>query len=73
MRRGYAVAATDTGHSAVTDPAATFAADRQKLLDYAFRSLHVTAETAKMLLRAYYGGRPPRATSKAARPAGARR
>ena len=58
LRRGYAVAATDTGHSNATDPAATFAADRQKLLDYAFRSLHVTAETAKMLLRAYYGGPP---------------
>ena len=58
MRRGYAVAATDTGHSAVTDPGGTFAADRQKLLDYAFRSLHVTAETAKMLLRAHYGSAP---------------
>ncbi len=58
MRRGYAVAATDTGHSAITEPGATFAADRQKLLDYAFRSLHVTAEAAKMVLRAYYGAAP---------------
>ncbi|MBS1856869.1 MAG: tannase/feruloyl esterase family alpha/beta hydrolase [Acidobacteria bacterium] len=58
MRRGYAVAATDTGHSAATDPGGTFAADRQKLLDYAFRSLHVTAETARMVLRAYYGAAP---------------
>jgi len=58
MRRGYAVAATDTGHSAITEPGGTFAADRQKLLDYAFRSLHVTAEAAKMLLRAYYGTAP---------------
>lgn len=58
MRGGYAVAATDTGHSAVTDPSAMFAADRQKLLDYAFRSLHMTAETAKMVLRAYYGAPP---------------
>jgi feruloyl esterase len=58
MRRGYAVAATDTGHSAAIDPGGTFAADKQKLLDYAFRSLHVTAETAKMLLRAYYGAAP---------------
>jgi len=58
MRRGYAVAATDTGHSSATDPGGTFAADRQKLLDYAFRSLHVTAEASKMLLRAYYGALP---------------
>jgi feruloyl esterase len=55
LRRGFAVAATDTGHSGIAEPGGTFAADRQKLLDYAFRSLHVTAETAKMLLRAYYG------------------
>jgi feruloyl esterase len=58
MKRGYAVAATDTGHSNITEPEATFAADRQKLLDYAFRSLHVTAEAAKIVLRAYYGAAP---------------
>jgi feruloyl esterase len=58
MKRGYAVAATDTGHSAITEPNATFAADRQKLLDYAFRSLHVTAEASKMVLRQYYGIAP---------------
>jgi len=58
LRRGYAVAATDTGHSAAAEPGGTFAADRQKLLDYAFRSLHVTAATAKSLLRAYYGVAP---------------
>ncbi|MCU1234557.1 MAG: Feruloyl esterase, partial [Candidatus Solibacter sp.] len=58
MKRGYAVAATDTGHSAITEPGGTFAADRQKLLDYAFRSLHVTAEAAKMVLRSYYGMAP---------------
>src|SRR5215471_7427552 len=58
MRRGYATAATDTGHSAATEPAATFAANRQKLYDYAFRSLHVTADAAKLLLRTYYGTAP---------------
>jgi len=50
MRSGYAAAATDTGHSNVTEPGGTFAADRQKLLDYAFRSLHVSADGAKMIL-----------------------
>jgi Tannase and feruloyl esterase len=58
MKRGYAIAATDTGHSAVTEPLGTFATDRQKLFDYAFRSLHVTAEASKLLLRAYYGTAP---------------
>src|SRR5450759_1998159 len=58
MKRGYAVAATDTGHPSVTGPLGTFATDRQKLLDYAFRSLHVTAEASKLVLRAYYGTVP---------------
>jgi feruloyl esterase len=56
--RGFAVATTDTGHSGIAEPGGTFAADRQKLLDYAFRSLHVTAEAAKMVMRAYYGVPP---------------
>jgi feruloyl esterase len=60
MRSGYAAAQTDTGHSAANEPLGTFAADRQKLLDYAFRSLHVTAEAAKLLVRTYYGGAPTR-------------
>ena len=58
MRLGYATAETDTGHSAANEPLGTFAADRQKLLDYAFRSLHVTADAAKLLVRTYYGGAP---------------
>jgi feruloyl esterase len=58
LKRGFAVAQTDTGHSAAKEPEATFAVDRQKLLDWAFRSLHVTAEAGKMLARAYYGATP---------------
>ncbi len=58
LKRGYAVAATDTGHSALTEPAGTFALDHQKLLDWAFRSLHVTAEASKLVLRTYYGAGP---------------
>jgi feruloyl esterase len=60
LRLGYAAAQTNTGHSAASEPLGTFATDRQKLLDYAFRSLHVTAEAGKMLVRAYYGGAPTR-------------
>jgi len=57
---GFAVTQTNTGHDAATEPLATFAVSRQKLLDYAFRSLHVTAETAKRVAAAYYGSRPAR-------------
>ncbi|MEO8591783.1 MAG: tannase/feruloyl esterase family alpha/beta hydrolase [Candidatus Solibacter sp.] len=58
LKAGFATAATDTGHSAATDPGASFALSRQKLLDYGFRSLHVTAETAKLLARTYYNAAP---------------
>ena len=43
IRRGFVVADTNTGHDAATEPLGTFAVNRQKLLDYAFRSLHTTA------------------------------
>ena len=60
MRRGFVHAATNTGHDAATEPLGTFAVNRQKLLDYAFRSLHTTAETGKRVAAAYYGARPAR-------------
>jgi len=60
MRRGLAFAITDTGHNAITEPLGTFALNSQKLLDYAFRSLHVTAVTAKRVIEAYYGMKPSR-------------
>ena len=58
LRAGFVTAATDTGHSAASEPGASFALTRQKLLDFGFRSLHVTAEAAKLLARTYYGAGP---------------
>jgi feruloyl esterase len=58
LRAGFATASTDTGHSAGLEPGASFAQSRQKLLDYGFRSLHVTAEAAKLLVRSFYGANP---------------
>src|ERR1044071_850673 len=55
LRAGFMTAATDTGHSSSVDPGASFALNRQKLLDFGFRSLHVTADAAKMVGRTYYG------------------
>lgn len=60
MRRGFATAVTNTGHDSRDEPLATFAGNRQKLLDYAFRSLHVTAEAGKQIAAAYYGVKPSR-------------
>ena len=58
MRAGFATASTDTGHSAAQESGASFALNRQKLLDFGFRSLHVTAVAAKLLVRRYYGADP---------------
>jgi Tannase and feruloyl esterase len=58
LKYGFATASTDTGHSAASEPGASFALNRQKLLDFAFRSLHVTAESAKLFVRNYYGETP---------------
>jgi hypothetical protein len=55
LQRGFAVAATNTGHDSDEEPFASFAPNRQKVIDYAFRAVHTTIETAKKLVRAYYG------------------
>ena len=60
LKLGFAVAQTNTGHDAAREPLATFTTNPQKLLDWAFRSLHVTAETAKRTAESYYGIRPRR-------------
>ena len=57
LKAGFVTAATDTGHSAQREPGGTFAVNRQKFIDFGFRSLHVTAETAKRLIAAYYSNR----------------
>jgi feruloyl esterase len=58
LRAGFATASTDTGHSSAREPNASFALNRQKLLDFGFRSLHVTAAAAKLLVHNYYGANP---------------
>ena len=55
LKAGFVTAVTDTGHSASLEPGASFALNRQKLLDFGFRSIHVTAEAAKLVARTYYG------------------
>ena len=60
LARGFAVAQTNTGHDAASEPGASFAATPQKFLDYAYRAVHVTAMTAKSLARSYYDAAPRR-------------
>ena len=60
MRAGFAFTQTNTGHDAQQEPLGSFAQSSQKLLDYSFRAIHVTAETAKRVAAAYYGSAPAR-------------
>jgi feruloyl esterase len=60
LKAGFAVAQTNTGHDATIEPLGSFAVNRQKLLDYAWRAVHVTSETAKRIIRSYYGAAPGR-------------
>ena len=60
IRAGFLFAQTNTGHDAAGQPLGSFATDRQKLYDYAFRAVHVTAEAAKRIATVYYGVAPQR-------------
>jgi feruloyl esterase len=56
LRRGYATASTDTGHSG---GGASFALGHpEKLIDYAYRSEHEMTVKAKAIIAAYYGDGP---------------
>ena len=56
LRRGYAVASTDTGH---TGPDASFAIGHpEKLIDFGYRAVHETAVQGKATAAALYGTAP---------------
>src|SRR5207249_4727355 len=54
LRQGFATATTNTGHDATKEPLASFTLDPQKVADYAFRAVHLTALTAKGIATRYY-------------------
>jgi Tannase and feruloyl esterase len=60
VARGFATAQMNTGHDAAVEPLGTFAASPQKLVDYAYRAVHVTALTAKRIAQSYYDAAPRR-------------
>jgi len=56
LRRGYAAASTDTGH---TGPGATFALGHpEKLIDWGYRAVHETAVHSKSTISNFYGMGP---------------
>ncbi|MEO6152535.1 MAG: tannase/feruloyl esterase family alpha/beta hydrolase [Croceibacterium sp.] len=58
LARGYAVAATDTGHVG-TGMSGEFAVGHpEKLVDFGHRAVHATTVTAKRVIAAFYGSGP---------------
>lgn len=53
LRRGYATAGSDTGHSG--GDLAFGAGNPEKINDWAWRAVHVMTETAHAVIRSYYG------------------
>ena len=55
LTNGFVMARTNTGHDARKEPSGSFIlSNRQKAIDYAYRAVHVTAETAKKVATDYY-------------------
>ncbi len=55
LRLGFAFAQTNTGHEAAKEPGASFVmSNPEKAIDYAYRAVHLTAQTAKAITREYY-------------------
>ena len=55
LGRGYATAATDTGHEAGGGDASWAFGHPEKVIDFGYRAVHLTAATAKSILPAFYG------------------
>ena len=56
LKLGFAFAQTNTGHDARKEPGATFVlSNPQKAIDYAYRAVHLTAQTTREITKAYYG------------------
>ncbi len=60
VRNSYASASTDTGHHAGGTDASWALGHPQKVMDFAYRSIHETADKAKAIIRAFYGDAPKR-------------
>ncbi len=54
LRNGFVAVQTNTGHDAATEPLATFAVNLQKTVDYAFRAVHASVQTARRVASVFY-------------------
>ena len=59
VAEGYAVANSNTGHDNGSEPGASFGLNnRQSEIDFGYRAVHLTVNSAKTLIKAYYGEDP---------------
>ncbi|HEY1499466.1 MAG TPA: tannase/feruloyl esterase family alpha/beta hydrolase [Acidobacteriaceae bacterium] len=55
LHRGFAVSGSDAGHAAGGGDASWAFGHPEKVRDFGWRAVHLTAEAAKQIIRAYYG------------------
>jgi hypothetical protein len=55
LRRGFATAGSDAGHQAEAEDASWAFGHPEKIKDFGWRAVHLTAERAKDVINAYYG------------------
>jgi len=58
LQAGFAVAATDDGHQGAVNDAKWAQGHPEKIIDYAYRSLKETTDTAKKIINAFAGRKP---------------
>ena len=58
VSRGYASAATDTGHKGDSTDASWAPGHPEKIVDFGYRGIHEMAEKAKAVIAAFYGKAP---------------
>jgi hypothetical protein len=58
LREGFATAATDTGHEAGGTDARWALHHPQKIIDFGYRAIHLTAVIGKEIVQSFYGSAP---------------
>lgn len=58
LQRGYATGSTDTGHQGAGNDASWALGHMQRVIDFAHRAVHATAQADKAIIEAFYGAQP---------------
>jgi feruloyl esterase len=58
LNRGYATGSTDTGHTSSNDDGTWALGHLDRLINYAYRGIHLMAQADKAIIQAFYGAAP---------------